>query len=113
MANPLKGEVSLAAGETTYTLCFTSNAIVQAEKLLGVSSIAQANLTSYDTIRTLLWCALQKHHGTVSLPGTGDVMDECVGGLEAVGDPLARALRFRISGTAIDVPLGDEKPGDE
>lgn len=108
-ANPHKGEIDIKAGSKTYTLCFTSNAIVQIEKLLGVSSIGEARLSSYDTVRTVIWGGLQKHHDDVDLIGAGDVMDDMMddlgGGIESLSDPVVRALRFRTSGTALDVPI--------
>lgn len=108
-ANPLKGEIDLVAGDKTYTLCFPSNVIVQVEKLLGIDSIGDAKTSSYDTVRTMFWGALQKHHNGVDLIKAGDLMDEAMdeigGGLQALADPLVRALRFRVSGVAVDVAL--------
>lgn len=112
MANALKGEVDIVAGEKTYTLVFTSNAIAQAEQLAGGVAIGElaANLTQVSQVRLLLWAALQKHHQKVDLLGAGDLLDEVDGGLNGLADPLVRALRFRLSGGTIplDAPLTTE-----
>lgn len=105
-ANPLKGEVDIVSGDVTYTLAFTSNSIVLAEQLLSASigEIA-TNLTHVENLRALLWAALQKHHAKLDLLKAGDVLDDYDGGMNALADPLARALRFRLSGTPVDKPL--------
>lgn len=107
MANALKGEVEVVAGETTYILCFTNNAIVQIEQIfdgMGIGEITQ-NLMRVEVARALLWGALQKHHPKTDLLKAGDILDDIEGGLAAIADPLARALRFRLSGIGLDKPL--------
>jgi hypothetical protein len=106
-ANPLKGEIDLVAGDETYTLVFTSNAIVQVEQLLSASiGEITGRLTHVENIRVLLWAALQKHHGkTVDLMKAGDILDAFDGGMNGIADPLARALRFRLARTPIEQPL--------
>lgn len=109
MANPLKGEVDLVVGTKTYTLCFPSNRIVEVETLLGqpIAQIAVefAQSPSFGVIRTLLWAALREHQGKIDLLGAGAIMDDIEGGLEAMIDPIGRALRFRLSRIPVDQPL--------
>ena len=109
MANALKGEIELAIDGNAYTLCLTSNAIVQVEQLLGGESIGQIaqQVARVEYQRALLWGALQKWHPTVDLVGAGALMDEVEGGSEPLVEALARALRFRLSRTPIDAPLSD------
>lgn len=110
-ANPLKGEIDLISGEETYTLVFTSNAIVQAEQLLNATiGEITGQLTRVENIRVLLWAALQKHHGkTVDLLKAGDILDAFDGGMNGIADPLARALRFRLTRTPVDQPLARDE----
>jgi hypothetical protein len=107
MANPLKGDVDLVSDGVTYTLCFTSNGIVEVENVLGGLSIGeiamQASRIEYQ--RALLWGALQKHHPGTDLAKAGDVLDGCEGGLAEVEEQVTRALRFRLQRIAVDAPL--------
>lgn len=109
MANALKGEIEVTIDGAAYTLCFTTNSIAEVEQLLGdsVGGIA-ANIVKVENQRALLWGALQKHHKGVTLLAAGALMDEFEAGLEPLVEALARALRFRLSRTPIDAPLGDE-----
>lgn len=113
VANPLKGETTLTAAGASYVLCFPSNVIVQVEQLFGGVAIGTlaANMTHVENVRALLWGALQKYHPDVDLLKAGDVIDECEGGINGVAEPVVRALRFRLSGAAIDAPL--EEPKDK
>ncbi len=106
MANALKGEIEVAIEGVAYTLCFTTNAIAQVEQLLGdsIGGIA-ASIGKVEHQRALLWGALQKHHKGVELLAAGALMDEFEAGLEPLVEALARALRFRLSRTPLDVAL--------
>ena len=110
-ANPLKGEVELVIGETTYTLCFSSNSIVAVEQLFGGVGIGEiaADLNRVEHQRALLWGALQKYHDGIELLAAGDLVDECEDGLKPIAEKLARALRFRISRTPVDAPFTDDE----
>lgn len=109
MANPLKGEIDLLVAGKSYTLCFPSNRIVEVETALGqpIGRIAAefARSPSFGIIRTLFWGSLLEHHPDVTLIDAGSIMDDIEGGLEAMIDPIGRALRFRLSRTAVDAPL--------
>lgn len=111
MANALKGEIDLVAADKTYVLCFTTDAIVQVEQLLGADISEISAKSSVGNIRTLLWGALLKHHSDVNLIGAGEILDDFEGGVTGVFEKLVRALRFRLSRTAIDAPFesGDDK----
>lgn len=80
MANPLKGEVDLVAGDATYTLRMSINEIVQLETLLdkGVMEIS-ALLSDPENMRlgmwrAALWAALQAHHKGTTLDDAGDII---------------------------------------
>lgn len=107
MANALEGEVDFPVAGKVYTLCFTTRAIVEVEQLFGGVSIGDisAKLTHVEYLAALLWVALRKHHTGLDLFATYDLLDKCEGGTQVAGEPVVRALRFRLSGTAIDAPL--------
>jgi hypothetical protein len=108
--NSLKGEVEIKIEGKPYTLCFTSNALVELQQVMGkgVEEIAP-EMRNVENRRGLLWAGLQKHHKGVDLIAAGDLMDEADDGLQALAEALARALRFRLSGIAVDQPLGTEE----
>lgn len=80
MANPLKGEVDLVAGETTYTLHLDIGEIVQMEDLLdkGVLEIAaEMQNVSNPRVgfwRVVLWAALRSCHPETSLEDAGEIL---------------------------------------
>jgi hypothetical protein len=80
MANPLKGEVDLVAGETTYTLRMSINEIVQLETLLdlGVMEISallgEAGNPRLGAWRAALWASLQCHHKGTTLEDAGEII---------------------------------------
>lgn len=113
MANPLKGEIAATIDGKAYTLVLTNNALVEVKTILGIPDISHLNMTDVEHARALFWGALQKHHGDKDLLAAGDLLDDVDRGLEGAVDMLARALRFRLSGTAVDKPLVEAKPGDE
>lgn len=108
-ANPLKGEVEIKIDGKPFVLCFTSNALVALQQVMGkgVEEIAP-HLGNVENRRGLLWAGLQKHHGDVDLLTAGDMLDDADDGLLALLETLARALRFRLSGIGLDEPLVDE-----
>lgn len=83
MANKTRGERALQGDGENYTLVLSSNAIAQAEGQLGygigvvMSNIASGAFSINETT-TLLWAALLKHHGPLSLADAGEIMDEIV-----------------------------------
>jgi len=90
MANPHRGEVTLSAGDKTYTLVFTINAVCALEKLLekGVDEIMMER-GKVTNVRAMLWAALLRHH-KMEVDDAGDVMDEA--GAEATGVAVTKAV---------------------
>lgn len=117
MANPLKGEIDFPHGADTYTLCFTSNALVEVEQVSGQAIHAvlvdwQQDI-AFAPLRNLFWGALRKHHPKMSLFDAGDLLDEIgPGRMEELGGAIGKALRFRLSGT-FDPPATEEQSGDK
>jgi hypothetical protein len=97
MANPLKGEVALQVGGTTYTLRLATNAIVSAETLLdkGVGEIAAMlqDPASFrlGTARALLFAALQERHPEITLEGAGELIGDV--GIPKIVSTLAASMR--------------------
>lgn len=108
MANPLKGEVDFPAGGKSYTLCFTTDAIVKVEQLLGKEISEISSSASVGNIRAMLWAGLLSHEPTIDLIAASSVLDDYEGGVMQAFEQIVRALRFRLARTPIDAPLDDD-----
>lgn len=99
MANPVRGEVDLPIGETTYRLKISRNAIASAEGVLGLpwSEIISAR-GSVAVARGLVWAALQRHHPKVTLLDVGDLLDE-LNDDELVGRKIGEAIKSAFGGS--------------
>lgn len=102
-ANPVKGEVTLKAGDEEYTLLFGSNAMAALEEKLDMGMQSIAALFSQDirigTLRSMLWAALSEHHD-LNEREVGTLMDKA--GVEAVGVAIGEAFTLAL-------PKGDAK----
>lgn len=71
MANPHKGEVTFPAGEESYTLSFSANALAELEDMLGIGVSEFGELMSdpkkirMKTMRTIFHAGLLDHHPDV------------------------------------------------
>lgn len=111
MANEVKGEVDLVVEGKTYTLCFSSDAIVRVEQLLGSDIGAISTRGSVESMRALLWGALLKHHPQADLDLASGLLDEYEDGLQGAFEKTARVLRFRLSRVPVSAPFtSDENP---
>lgn len=79
--NPHKGDVAFEAGERSYTLRFSTNAIVVMEDHfdMGVNKIS-ALLSDADNlrighVRAVFWAGLTDHHAGVKLQEVGPIID--------------------------------------
>lgn len=99
MANPARGEVALQAGDRTWTLDLSFNALCEIEDHFGktITEVAQmlANPSgaSAKTIRAVVWAGLQEHHPGTDLKEAGRVISEA--GIEATMAAVTRA--FQVS----------------
>jgi hypothetical protein len=96
MPNPLKGEVALVAGETTYTLRLSINEIVQLEDLLDkdvteISALLMSPNPRLGAWRSALWAALQYQHKGTTLEDAGEII--AVAGLPSVMGKVGEALQ--------------------
>jgi hypothetical protein len=97
-ANPERGEVDLMAGEQTYTLRPTMNALCVVQKRTGqtygqlVAAMATMDLTA---LRDLLFAFLQPYHAKQikTVEAAGDVIDEA-GGHSVVIGVVSEVLRL-------------------
>jgi len=83
-ANPLRGEIDLVAGDTTYTLRPTTNALVALEKATGLAYGDLLNrLPAMDMVhlRAMIFHLLQPVHGKTvkTLEQAGDLIDAAGG----------------------------------
>jgi len=109
MANPLRGEVDLVAGETTYTLRMSINEIVQLETLLDMgvmeisSMLGEAGNPRLGAWRAALWAALQGHHKGTTLEDAGEIIAQA--GFANVMAKVGEALQ-----AAFPAPEPETKP---
>lgn len=121
MANKQRGEHALKAGKATYTLVFNSNALAQAEDQLGhglgrVMNNYMTGMFSMSETITLLWAALLKHHGPLSVDDAGDILDDLIAHYKDLGrvfntlmDCVNDAIPFGDNGEEGDTPNRAEK----
>ncbi len=97
MANPLKGETELKAGDATYVLALSINELVKLEQLLDVGIIEIAEWFNdrsrirVGNMRAILWAALQRHHDGITLEQAGDIIG--LVGLGVIVERLGTAVQ--------------------
>lgn len=97
MANPHKGEVAFKAGDATYTLRFSIDALCSLEDITGKGIIALSNelsnaeRLSVTLLRQVLWAGLQEHHKGLDLKEAGELI-AAAGGVVAMVEIIARAF---------------------
>lgn len=80
MANPHRGQVALHAGDDTYTLSFSVNAICALEEALDMpvakigGMLDDPDKMRMALMRTVVWAALQDHHDALSEKDAGLVI---------------------------------------
>lgn len=99
MANAVRGQVSLKAGDTIYTLCLSANAMCSLEEHAGrdigeIASSLNDKGVSMLLVRSLVWAALQDHHPDVDIKGAGHIITEAgmPACMEAIGVAFQRAF---------------------
>lgn len=110
MANPHRGQVTLQAGDTAYTLSFSVNALCVLEEELDmpVAKVATAmndpETVRLSLIRAVVWGALQDHHPEIDLAAAGSIASEA--GIAATMEAVGRAfhLAFPEAGEGADQP---------
>lgn len=96
MANPFRGTVSLTAGDTTYTLSLSTNALCELEDHFGKSVSEVAGMlgtenVSIKTVRSVFWAALQDHHPDIDIKAAGLLISDV--GMQAAMEALGKAFR--------------------
>jgi hypothetical protein len=106
MANPHRGQVDLKAGEATYRLSFSINALCEIEDATGKSvnelAAEMGGAPRLSLIRVLLWGALRDHHEEVTLKQAGEIAGEA--GMAETGEAIGNAF-------ALAFPDAKEDPG--
>ncbi len=102
MANPHLGEVPLKAGDETYKVSLSLNAMCELEEAFGkpllevVGELEQAQTDPKKlrlaTVRTLVWGALQDHHPEVDLRQAGIIAG--LAGLPVVMEAIVKAIHL-------------------
>lgn len=107
MANPHRGQVSLVAGDATYKLCFSANALCELEDLTGetVGAITEklnGAGASMTLIRALVWAALQDHHPEVDIKAAGNIIT--LAGMAACMEAIGKAFELAFPAVEDDRP---------
>lgn len=107
MANRERGEMSMVAGGTVYTLQLTTNSCCEIEDFTGGRTsddlIQGVNAGSFKDARLLLWMALRRHHPDLAtndpacLKAIGEIVD-AAGGRNAVLRILRELVRLNVEG---------------
>lgn len=97
MSNKQRGEVSLKAGDESYILRYSIDAICVMEGELGKGFAAIAGeLSNPDKIsitlaRAVLWAGLKEHHSDITLKEAGELIP-AAGGLTSIMFVISEAL---------------------
>lgn len=97
MANAVRGQVSLKAGDTTYTICLSTNAVCELEDLTGeaIGSLAakmNGGSVRMTDVRALVWAALQDHHPDADLKEAGNIIT--LAGMPATMEAVGKAFEL-------------------
>lgn len=106
MANRHRGEFEFTAGDKTYTLQFSHQALIRLEEKLDKSLLTIINaFQAWSTdpasmrlgmIRDMLWAGLQRHHPEMSPGDVADLLDDieghAAGAVEILGTAMTRAF---------------------
>lgn len=98
MANPNRGEVDLIAGDQTYTMRMSINAIVNLENHFdkGINEIAEllsdAKGMRVGNLRTIVFHTLKDQHPDLTELAVGDVIGKA--GFEATATALQQSMQL-------------------
>ncbi|MEY9580957.1 hypothetical protein ABIE88_008533 [Bradyrhizobium diazoefficiens] len=98
MANPHKGEVELVAGEATYTLQYSIDALCSMEAALDknftaiAAEMSNPARISVSMVRQLLYSGLQERHPELTLKEAGELIP-AAGGMLKVMTKVTEAIR--------------------
>lgn len=101
-ANPQRGDVSFDLSGKTYTLRFSHLALAKLEadqdkSLFQImTELSSSSSIRINTVISLLWAGLQKHHPEMTREGAAELLDEIDGGAPAmmvhINDAFAKAF---------------------
>lgn len=105
MANALKGEVEVKAGDETLILVLDINGLIEVEEQVGLDleAILQG-LTSISlkVDRALIWAAMQKHHAPCNLLRAGEIVQQ-------LGFKGAHAMVIKLMAAAMPEVVREKK----
>lgn len=114
MANSQRGEVAFLAGDSSYTLSFSINALCELEDALGdgVNAIAaqlgNPGAVRIKTLRAVLWAGLLDHHDGLSIDDAGRVMTEA--GIPATMAAIGKAFAAAFPDAKPDAKANGSRP---
>lgn len=109
MANPHRGEASIALDGETYVLKFSLNSICEIEDMTGQSindTLKQVQANDFRAVRAVLWGSLLDHHPDITLKEAGALIPE--GGLTSI----IEALSLAVTRSFPDATEADEAAGN-
>jgi len=97
MANPIKGEVALVAGEKTYNFRLSANTLVEMEDHFGGKSFNEimedmGSRPSIKGLRTVVWFALSENDPAPDEKEAGRIIDAA--GMTAINEALKKAIEI-------------------
>jgi len=100
MGNPQRGHVDLRAGDESYRLCFSINAICELEEETGKTinqiseSLNDPQTMRMSLARAVFWGATRDAHPELTVTDAGAVIDEVGfhGAMEAIGQAFMLAF---------------------
>lgn len=107
MGNPHKGEADLVAGDKSFTLKFSMNAIASVEDLLDkditqITDMLNGRGQRVSLWRAMLWAGLRANHPGLTLADAGDIMEAATLAetMKQVGAALKAAFPQPVEGEA-------------
>lgn len=82
MANRFKGEVTFEAGEKSYTMRFSANALCELEDAIGMGvnsvaiQLADPASLRLKMVRAVFWAGLRDHHPEITLLQAGEIVTD-------------------------------------
>lgn len=97
MATDPGREITLQAGDETYTLYAGNRALRMIERETGkpileaLTALGDQSTADINSLTIIVWALLQRHHKELTVEDVDDVIDDA-GGWAAIMDPLSDAI---------------------
>lgn len=112
--NKFKGEVALPAGDKTYMVRFTANALCEMEEALGMginqiaTQLADVANMRIKTVRAMLWAGLRDAHRETTLQAAGEILDEA--SLTTAMETISKAFALAFEDKTRPASQAEQRP---